>query len=572
MTEEQTPVYLLGTPEPDPPTLPQSYLLGDAPARPPARTLGEVTQGILDTAALPLGGFGGGALGGLLGGPPGLVGGAMLGGIAGGQIPEITRPFLTPTAPPVDFVQRQLEITRDAALGGMSEGAGQAIGRAVQGMRPFGSRLAPGALEAQRALQRQGARLTPAQVSQSRAVDYLENIAEGSLLGGGRLTELRQAQPQAVAALTDDIVTRLESQAPSKISQLLTDEVGAARNIARSVQKQMYNDVDAMARGVTVDATALVKRVQDNPFLARIMEMVDSQWASKLSKTPETGGGLGLTFKDAHDFRSQLRVFERMKEKAISPDVEALGRNAGFLAQQLDSAMGTAANRLDPAIKSALDRADTFVAKHHQAFNNELLRSVVKRLKKEPGRLTNALLGPNSVDRLKVVERAATNEWPEIQNRLAQTMIQRASPKGELNGAALLQGLNGLGEETARVAFKPEVLKELLTLGRTADLIAQNPTRSVGGKMLIQLTQGGAIVTLITAPFTGASTATLGAATGLTLGPYVLSRVLTNPATVRAMTEGIQARALPDMLRVAGRLAATHATTGRRLAPDEEQP
>ena len=160
-------------------------------------------------------------------------------------------------------------------------------------------------------------------------------------------------------------------------------------------------------------------------------------------------GGNEASFSVVASARSALLRIAR--KKPLAPEDEAVTRTAGMLANQLGDAIDASASTLSPTALAAYRNANQLTARLEQTFNNESVRSVIRRLSKQPAKLSEVLLQPNNVDVLERVRDAIPGAWPTIQKRLAETaLIGHVDPtKGNvLNWAKLLRRLQRLGPET----------------------------------------------------------------------------------------------------------------------------
>lgn len=133
----------------------------------------------------------GGTVGGAYGGPSGALGGSVaLAPI--GEAAAMGVEALTGAPPSLEDVSSRLGWAGGTALAG--EGAGRV---AIAAGRPFAKKVTTAGAAA---IKRLHGRVTPAQVTDSRALDIAENIVSGSMLGGGKRTALIEQQNQLLEA------------------------------------------------------------------------------------------------------------------------------------------------------------------------------------------------------------------------------------------------------------------------------------------------------------------------------------------------------------------------------------
>src|SRR6266566_72854 len=250
----------VAVPPSTPPQLTPRQMIEAAPEAPTG--IGATIQRHIEDYAVPAGSAIGGITGTALGGGltagaaalPGATYGAALGGAAGRVLPEITRPFLTgESSKPVD----PLGAVRTGAFEGAAQLVGGQAGRVVQRvLAPFASRVIPFARDvANPALERVSQRLSPAQMTESRVLDTLENIADASLLGGGRIEAMRKGVTEkGVQRLTDELVTQVGNRmSPQDVVSLLGGSRHTYQVFGQTIKRALYRNVDELAKDVFID-------------------------------------------------------------------------------------------------------------------------------------------------------------------------------------------------------------------------------------------------------------------------------------------------------------------------------
>lgn len=550
-------------------------------------------QGLFPAAGAMAGGLATSALG-----PLGMVGGAGLGGELGARTARLGQSladYLVPTPGPTTALGREMaqpqslvgELGRSAqniGLGMAGEMGGQAFGGAVQGVTRGLSRLRPPikpeARGVQSELQTVGARLTPSQMTESRGIDIVEGIAEGALFGGP-IDLVKQGQVKAIQTLTDRFVADLDTKLGTRgVSAFLKDAVGEKRIFGRALQRLAYKEVDVAAGNVKVTTDNFVDFVQEalqsgRTDVKRALDSAIPDWRTTLIR-PESQARIFLPkgkrleselitavpganeaqFSVVASARSALLRVAR--KKPIAPEDEAITRTAGMLASKLDTAIESSASKLAPEAMTAFREANELTKRLEQTINNEAVRSVIRRLSKQPAKLVEVLVRPNNVDILEAAQNAIPGAWPTVQRELAmRTLIKAVDPTAGqvLNGARLLRRLNALGPETLDAAFGAETAAGLKKLAETARFVevTANPAERSGG-LVVKMAQGGAIVAFGLSPFVGFSSTQAALGAGLTLaGPWSLSKLLASPKTLSILADGLQ----PNLsIQQAGKIAA----------------
>lgn len=535
------------------------------------------TPGLWAQYLLEQGGpFVGGVAGAVAGAPVapllGSVGGAVLGGMLGAQLPNVTRPFLTrqPAQP--------LTETAPSVLGeGLMQGTGAMGGRLVprgieKGLAGLAGKfkISPEARAAWSTMTERGSQMTAGQVSQNRAVDILENIATGSIAGGARISTIKAGQEAALKEWTESLMEQYSTATGRKgLGELLTGLVKEKRSAGRAAARQLYQEVDELSRGIDVDTTEVAGFIRTGlkgkrrDVVHALHAALPEGWSTYLTKKvpgqapssilgpeglPATAATPAAqlpqtTFALAQQART--RLYQISRKHPLAPEDEAVTRTAGHLARLLDTAMDDAGTRLAPDALAAFRRANSFVRETEQTLNNEVVRSVVKRLVKEPTQMRTVLMQPNNAGLVEAVKTAVPEAWPQVQSHLAQSLLAQSVDikTAQLSGPKLLTAIRALGDDTSTAIFSPSVLRELKQLGETVTFLQTRHDAGGGvGRVAIQLMQGGALINLVFSPIEAlAGTPGASALAALIGGPYLASRVLTNPTMLRFMVTGFKA-------------------------------
>jgi hypothetical protein len=187
--------------------------------------------------------------------------------------------------------------------------------------------------------------------------------------------------------------------------------------------------------------------------------------------------------------------------------------------------------------------ANEFYKRGQEKFNNTMLRRMIK-MADETGtggeNIAPAVFRPGQVTKVRKAKRALgseSEEWRQMKGFFIQHLFQKSyDTNGDLVGKKLLNNMSGRANSfgypmMSEVLTGPQ-LREIEHLGRALKLTQESQGEGAG-RMLIQLSQAGAIGMLATGNFE------LPAAT-IVLGPAVLSRMLLNPTAVKLLTTGIK--------------------------------
>jgi len=531
-------------PPPATPTLTARQMIEAAPE--PPTGIGATIQRHIEDYAVPAGSAIGGITGTALGGGlsagaaalPGATYGAALGGAAGRVLPEITRPFLTGEASkPAD----PLAAARTGAFEGAAQLVGGQAGRVVQRvLAPFASRVIPFARDvANPALERVSQRLSPAQMTESRVLDTLENIADASLLGGGRIEAMRTGVTQrGVQRLTDELTARVgNTMSPQEVVGLLSGSRKYGLAMGQAIKRAFYKNVDELAKDVFIDTQPIWNELRQGVGFRAQATLEKALSAASIDperffQIPVAGSGQIIpqtTFQLAQSARSRLLAVAR--RPAATAEDQAIR------------------NTLNPEALRAFREANAFTAGVARRFDNRMVRRIFQQLENEPSRLDALLAAPNKADVLAQLERSVGVEaYKRLQERLATTVIHRAvdPSTGILSGRGLLESMKVLGNDTTAAIFGSN-RAQVLQFARVVDFVQQRQTTGTG-KIAIQLAQAPAAFQILrnpTGPLSGAAYAVL-------IGPAALARLLTSERGTRWLTTGLQR---PEALAQGGRMA-----------------
>jgi len=213
---------------------------------------------------------------------------------------------------------------------------------------------------------------------------------------------------------------------------------------------------------------------------------------------------------------------------------------------------------VDPMSKQALDTwrmANDFYKTGRKQYNNAFLRRLIK-MADETGtgaqNIAPAIFRPGAVAKVRMVKAAVGDqsmEWSKLQGFFMEYLQQKATDShGVISGEKLINLMYGKPN-----SFGLPVLNEVLPQGTIRELehfarvLRASQTRQAegAGRMLIQLTQAGAVGTI----FSRAAGNAKRVAATIILAPPLLAKMMLNPRTARMITNGIQ---IPESASQAG--------------------
>lgn len=527
------------------------------------------------------GGIKGGAMGSVVGGPIGSFVGAVTGagiGAGAGELLQAGYERVVGQAPPTPrgIVRRVgSAMTTGAVSEATGRGAGHVISRALTPiLRPFASKVEPHAQEAIETLRTAGSPprplVLPAQISRSRVLDIGQNIAEGSFVGGGRITDVKQAQQLVAEQKVLDVLDQLGPHVGPKAT-------GTAMRQSRQQAIQQFRGEERQAWGAfeqEVGAAPLPGTPRLDQFIAEATQreagtilpnagMTAAQRVAALTGEEPAGlliGGVEMDFKalpasvqqalvqaghapptptlSVAQFRktvSNLGTLSRRLERAakIDPTKSAdlgLSKKLYSLAQEdLDEAVAA----IGPKATTAYQDARAVSRLGNQRLFNEEVRRIAKAA---PEKVTSRLMKRNNSTAIEAVREAVDSDTFGLIQATAMENLLRVSPKTkQVNWGTVATRFDQLGDDTLSAMFPGGHAADVK---KTVDLMLRmNEQQASGiGRMAIQLSQGGAVLGLATG-------ALRRGALEMTLAPYVIARIFSSPRGLRWLSTGLQSPA-----------------------------
>lgn len=580
----------------------------------------------------------GGALAGaaLTGGSP--VGAAIGGGLLGAGAEAATQKAAGEPLQPARIAQRGIEAV-GGEIGGRTVArvagrvaapfvgkAGSAAAREdVAALEAAAPRVQQGALGpsgVRGIAQRLGVKeqvVRPAQLTESKAIGALQNIAEGGILSGGELRRLAtEVEPQVLLDRASSIAARAGKELdPDQLAAAFKAGIEKridARNIAIG---DLYSQIDE-ATGI-VRKQVPVTRVADTglvtpngkPITRVVTDLVErdvspvnasvkklKEFAAPLARQAKRLQMIGsesvadreilriaaledeIPFTFVAELRSRLLTTRRELETAIAPNRKAIGRIKkliGLLDDSAESALSDQAPDLLPIFR----RANELVTKREVDLNNRLLRGFVRSVDPEKvgvagGGKPEALLKQvfRSPTTLRATRKALGAESAEYGSLIRGFVSDLLAPEADGRiSAKIIQG---------RIAKRISILNELplnirkavFAFGRAAQR-QQSEVTGIG-KVGIQLLQFGALGAAIGSAGSAAlnldasgfeDPRVVGGLVTVILAPNIIGRLLTNPVTAKLVVKSMQ---LSPQSRAAAGAAGQLLGAVQRIADDLE--
>lgn len=539
-----------------------------------------------------------GAIVGSSTGPGGMIIGAGIGGIIGEAYKQVYEHIRKPGKAP----KTSKEAADKMALAGteeiVTETLGFGIGRvgtivANRVLSPFAKHITPEGKMAMETLEKYIPKskitkqkhpgLLPYQLTEHRGLDILGNIAEGSILGGKKITDFKNINlKQTVNDMIDDIASMFSSKAdPDAIAEVIVATATKNYDVKVAYTTPIYNAVKNMVRPVTkkVPVKELVDTglldAQGKPLMTSVTKMVEKKV-----------GGAQISLKENKDFaRSKLDIVKSLKgmeaknagDDLIYNMMEQKGVIDYETAQVMRSRLISRINEFDVTNKTAPGRgiakkmvelidkaideglkefspkalgmwrwANKEYKEANFRYNNKFIRKLLKKADPnfgaEPEAILKMIVKKGGISALARVKAATDKKTMRLLKgwHFSELMKQSLNEETkELMGSKLfgnMTGKAGLGEQALKILYSPEEIKSIKNLATTLSVIQAKQREGVG-KMWIQLVQASAAAELF--GIFGGSSATIKSGSALIVfGPSVISRLFTNPVTAKWFIQG----------------------------------
>ena len=501
-------------------------------------------QPIGSTVGSIAGGIAGASLGGVPGAVAGATGGAALGDLAQTGVEHLMGIQDTPQTA-MDALK---SAGQEGAIGALSEGGGRAVvGLGAKVLAPFAKSVTPEAQQATAFLQpKMKQPLLPSEATSSRTLDVLENVAESSLIGGGSIKNFKENRAQVFEGMADDIVNSFGPKTrPDEIGQALMDAVDKGKKMAQAPAKILYNTVEAQAGAAPIETQSLKRMTVP---LAKISEALNGiEGSSAGDDLVKSIQGLG----DTMDFTTAKALRSRLIAKADQMSID--NKNAPAigvtkrLVKALDGEIDKGLNAFDPGARDMWRDANKIYREGEQTFNNRLIRGLVKKGMEEfgdnPEAIAKSIFQPGKVTSINRIKEAVdSGTWKQLQSFAVQDLLAKGSLDGVITGKKLDAAMfsrTGYGPNMMGAVFEPGQLDRLKAFSSALRLTQEKQSEGTG-RMLIQLTQGGAALNLI-AGASGFADTDFNAESGvILLGPAVLAKLLTHAPTANWLIRGVQ--------------------------------
>lgn len=556
-----------------PPPAPAPSRIGPGPSR--ATRISRVATPVVGAVAGGIKGAAVGAPAGPLGAGLGAVVGAGLGAGAG-ELLQSGFEYLVGERPPTPsgIARRVGTATQTGMVGEVTgRGATAVAGRVLRPLaQPFARKTESYAGEALRTFTPPGgkAAVLPAEITSSRVLDVFQNVAEGSLLGGGRIVGVREARQKLAEQKVLDVLDQLGPRVvPKEAGQaVLTGRKAAIRQF-RQQETPLWEAFRESAKDIPAETPRL------DAFIGELTEqeagrVIPSTGVTVARRVGALSGAPG-SFADAPIRVSGVKTAVEELPKSVQDAIaSAIGAppgptlsaaqfqktvsNLGALSRQLERAAQTdptknadlglvrhlynlaqddlaeMAAKGGPEVLAAHEQARVFSRLGNERLFNESLRRLARA---DPEKVVDRLLTRNRSTAITAVKEAVEPaDFTQVQSVALQRLIAPNSRTGRMNWGEITARLDRAGDDTIGTLFPGDHAKEIR---RVADLMLKLGQSKTGvGKLAVQFSQAGSII--------GLATGTLPEASGtVLLAPAILARIFSNPTALRWLSVGLRA-------------------------------
>lgn len=384
--------------------------------------------------------------------------------------------------------------------------------------------------------------LLPAEATEGRILDFLHNASESSILGGQAISDFKKNRTKALVQIADDIITGIGERAePDLLGELFVQTANKQLKTSRVGAKIMLNTAEDLARATRVPIGEVKTFAEPLSTIAAELKGLGGETAGD----PIIKGILALeddlSLTAAKELRSRL-IDISDTFSVTNPRAKVIGR-AKKLVGLVDTAIEKALKADGQTEALRIWREGTRLWKESsEQFDNQFIRRLVRlaEVKGEPEAIPRAILKGKAVSNIKNAKLAAgglhSDTWQQVQSYFTQDLYERSVKRGtnELTGVSLQANLDKMGKKALREIYTPGQLNKIQEFTNALTTIQAKQAEG-SGRMFIQLSQAGAVVSV---PFGQGINKT---AATILLAPGILAKAFTNPRIADILIKGVQA-------------------------------
>lgn len=479
------------------------------------------------------------------------------------------------------------------AFGATGEAFVPGFARAGEALRRGGYALNKGAREVVENLVGKGQAVSPGFFSDNFAIQVMDNVASGSMFGGGRMRRAQLGGTQVMQEAAEDFIKTFRTFASDSTEvQTMTQELLAGRADAwRLVAKKKFGVIDDITdAGARVNVSALNAPISKARRLAG-GEEATSEIAKEIARLEEVGSisrDGTMTFEAAADLRSWLLRIGRRSTEVVPGQAKTLGGN---LAKSLDRQMEESFKGLLPdsglpiaELKRAWREANAFWKTGIEDFNSTLVKTITKaeprqvalairrntaNIRRVKRLLTEGAPGVKGADDV-LTESGLTGKqvWNEIQGEILNDMAIKSM--GEVADTPVFMGNKMLralrtNEEQMTELLGKDGYDNAMKIFRQVQLAQGGAVeKNLPGKVFITFKQAGA-VSEVGGMVMGVGSGASPEAFALLAGPATMGRLITSKPFTKWALLGLDpktptakaTRAITQMMAMALKEGAT---------------
>lgn len=445
-------------------------------------------------------------------------------------------------------------------------------------LAPFSKRMIPEAKEAIAFFKDKFKPIlfTSDEATNTRILDIGKNVAESSLIGGGRISDFKLRRAQFFDDFADSLIDQFGQRLPpDELGDLFVNAIEGRMSAFRTASEVLYNNVSDKIGSeikrvpVTKEVVSDVLDASGRPITKTVTTFVDKE-VSKVNiptkRLKEFVKPMKIKFKDLSSIEAKnagddlvdavsnlpnTLSFDAMKElrtrflsrvdefSVMNKKAPAIGKAKRMINLINESITGVLKEQAPDALED-WKTANAFYKHGQEQFNNTFIRRLLK-FADDTGigaeAIGPAVFKPGRMSSVRKVKAALpAKEWKKMQGFFMWHLLQKsADQEGATAGTKLVNNLTGkpgsFGMPMLKEILNAEQIKELKTFANALKL-AQAKQGAGAGRIFIQLAQFGAAISLATGRFEAASAAII-------FGPPVVAKMLLDPRATRLLTEGI---------------------------------
>ena len=485
-----------------------------------------------------------------------------------------------------DFNEIASEILRDilikGSIGATGEGAGLVVSKVINKVASKNKKLIKGAEEAVETIEKQkeiilnapkgtysaeiieaakSGELTPALLQSGQIIDILENVAESSIIGGGKIRYAKEGANTVAQTGIDNFIKQYkliagDGELGVLFQKVLTNDISAFKAAAKAKYKKVDQALSSkkFANNFQVDLSDLKKFAKEE--LANIGFKKQSAGVKKFLEDILAENNY-ITFSRANILRGDALEITR------DFTTEVLGkkksRAAAIFADKITEAMED--SPVPESVKKLLLDANDHYREGAKVFNDTLFKKIINS---DPDLVYKAIIAAG--DRPTLVKRTF-----DILDKRIKDPAEKALLKNKIRGEFLEDMLSRSQVENNQFGVEVDagkLFKNYTQKKKTFETMFSKEERSnfnkflnalrfaqgrkskaggLPGGMMIQMKQSGAILEL--GGLLGVGTGFTGAGATFLLGPAVIAKAFTTPKIIKSLTLGFQYSDNPKLAR-----------------------